>query len=117
MTVGSYQNSRIGKAFQVCVDYESDIDNKNESSDIKLFESSMSVTSEPKTDCLETKVQKVECDTSPFFFAFYKHHPCHIVIDTGATSSVVSQAFVKHSGIDKRLYIQLAQPTSPIYQY
>ena len=98
--LSKFEKMEIAKAFQVTVDYESDRDDDNESSDIKLFESSMSVTSEPKIDCLETKIQKVECDTSPFFFAFYKHHPCHIVIETGVTSSVVSQAFVKRSGID-----------------
>ena len=33
-------------------------------------------------------VQKLECDATPFFFAFYKHHPCHVVINTGATPSL-----------------------------
>ena len=69
----------------------------------------MSITSESKIDCLDTKVQKVECDTSPFFFAFYKHHPCHIVTDTGATSSIVSQAFVKRSGIDIKKTVHSAR--------
>ena len=44
-------------------------------------------------------VQKVECDASPFFFVFCKHHPCHLAIDTGAASSIVSQSFVNRSGI------------------
>ena len=41
----------------------------------------------------ELKVQKVQCDSSPHFYAFYQHHPAHIVIDTGATSSLISRSF------------------------
>ena len=33
--------------------------------------------------------QQAQCDTSPFLFALYKHHTCKIVIDSGATSSLV----------------------------
>jgi len=36
-------------------------------------------TQEPAT------AQRVQCHSSPYFFAFYKHKPCKIVIDTGAT--------------------------------
>jgi len=54
-------------------------------------------TQEPAT------AQRVQCHSSPYFFAFYKHKPCKIVIDTGATSSIVSQAFVQRAGITLRL--------------
>ena len=47
----------------------------------------------------ESTVQKIQCDSSPYFHAFYQHHPAHIVIDTGATSSLISRSFVKRSGI------------------
>ena len=43
--------------------------------------------------------QRVRCDISPFFFAFYKHHTCKIVIDTGATSSLISHSFAKKIGL------------------
>ena len=43
--------------------------------------------------------QRVQCNSSPFFYAFYKHFNCKIVIDTGATSSLVSENFVKRTGI------------------
>lgn len=42
---------------------------------------------------------RVQCNSSPFFYAFYKHMACKIVIDTGATSSLVSEDFVKRAGI------------------
>ena len=46
--------------------------------------------------------QRVQCHTSPYFFAFYKDKSCKIVIDTGATSSIISRAFVQRAGIKIR---------------
>ena len=43
--------------------------------------------------------QRVQCNSSPLFYAFYKHMNCCIVIDTGATSSLISEEFVKRAGI------------------
>ena len=44
-------------------------------------------------------IGKVQVDGSPYFYAFYKSHPVHLVVDTGATSSVVSATFLKRAGI------------------
>ena len=44
-------------------------------------------------------VNRVQCSTSPYFHAFYKHHPCKLLVDTGATSSLVSKTFLKAAGI------------------
>ena len=41
----------------------------------------------------EPTVQKVQCDSLPYFHAFYQHQPAHIVIDT-ATSSLISRSFI-----------------------
>ena len=46
--------------------------------------------------------QQVLCDTSPFSFAFDKHHACKIVIDSGATSSLIQKSFIKAAGILER---------------
>ena len=47
-----------------------------------------------------SSIKKVEWDVSPFFYAFYQHHPCHIVVDTGgATSSIISCSFIHSAGI------------------
>ena len=43
--------------------------------------------------------RRVSSKPSPFICAFYKHIPCKILIDAGATSSMVSLHFVKRSGI------------------
>ena len=44
-------------------------------------------------------VKRVDCAVSPFFYAFYQHHPVHITIDSGATSSMISKSFVARTGI------------------
>ena len=44
-------------------------------------------------------VQRVQCSASPTFYAFYGHHPCKCIIDTGETSSLISSAFLKSAGI------------------
>ena len=53
--------------------------------------------------------QQVQCGTSPFFFAFYKHHTCKIVIDSGSTSSLVSKSFKKAVGFLERLTLHAAR--------
>ena len=54
-------------------------------------------------------IQKVQCGIPPFFYAFFKHHPCHIIIDSGATSSLVSNSFVKKVGIEIHSTFQSAR--------
>ena len=44
-------------------------------------------------------IKKVQCGVSLFFYAFYKHCPCHIIVDSGATSSLVSRSFLNQGGI------------------
>ena len=44
-------------------------------------------------------VLRVQSCSSPYFYAFYQHHPCKLLIDTGATLSLVSKAFIKLAGI------------------
>ena len=44
-----------------------------------------------------------------FSNAFYNHHPCHVVIYTGATSSAISRSFLKAAGITPRSVLHSAQ--------
>ena len=37
--------------------------------------------------------------SSPFFYAFYKHHIVKILIDSGATSSLISNKFAQRVGL------------------
>ena len=53
---------------------------------------------DPSVNSPDAVIQKVECDTSPFFYAFYEHHTCHIVLDSGAMSSVVFRRFLQAVG-------------------
>ena len=38
---------------------------------------------EKATVAKSADVKQVECDISPFFYAFYDHHHVHIVVDSG----------------------------------
>ena len=44
-------------------------------------------------------VPRVEAMKSPNFICYYKNFPCKVTIDTGATSNIVSLAFVQSSGM------------------
>ena len=43
------------------------------------------------------------------FYAFYNHHPCRIVLDTGATSSVISRSFLRTIGISPHVTLHSAR--------
>ena len=45
-------------------------------------------------------VRRVRTDVSPFFYAFYKHHTVKILVDTGATSSLVANSFARKVGLN-----------------
>ena len=45
-------------------------------------------------------IGKVDIDVSPYFFAFHNSHTVHVVVDSGAQSSLVSSAFLRRAGID-----------------
>ena len=44
-------------------------------------------------------VQRVQTAVSPFFYAFYQHHVVKILVDSGATSSLVSTSFAIRVGL------------------
>ena len=48
------------------------------------------------------QVKRVQRKSSPSFYAHYKHLPCHVVIDSGAESSLVSRNFIKLAGITNK---------------
>ena len=88
--LSKFDKLELSKTFQVNV-----ADDDDESAPLTGEEN----TSE---DIYMCDVQKVQCDRSPFFYAFYQHIPCHVVVDTGAMSSLVSRSFVKQAGMNVR---------------
>ena len=47
-------------------------------------------------------VRKVQSNISPYFYAFYNQHSVHVVVDTGATSSLISKSFLRRIGISEK---------------
>ena len=86
--LSKFDKLQIAKAFQVDVDDELIPDSDNDqASPIQHI------------DSIASDVHKVQCDVSPYFYAFYRHRPIHIVLDTGATSSLISKSFASAAGI------------------
>ena len=45
-------------------------------------------------------VRRVQTAISPFFYAFYQHHIVKILVDTGATSSLINTSFARRVGLN-----------------
>ncbi len=93
-----FEKMELAKALQVtvdgdCVDCEVVDLSREENSDASPI-SQVTASSQQLTS-----VRKVQCDPSPFFYAFHHHNICHVVVDSGATSSMVSRAFLILAGI------------------
>lgn len=100
--LSKFEKLEIAKALQVTVDdFDDDLDTTDESHVNQVTNVNEGVPA--------ATIQKVECDSSPFFYAFYHHHPCHVVVDTGATSSIVSRSFLQSVGITPRSTLHSAR--------
>ena len=90
--ISKFDKLQIAKALRV------DLDDDKEKIPFGLEEDgilSLAVSNENST------IQKVQSNISPYLYTFYKHRPCHVVIDTDA-ASLVSKAFLKQCGIPMR---------------
>ena len=102
--ISKFERLEIVDAFQVNVDeYDESLAHEEEINSV----SGHMVT--PKELQVEPVLLKVQCNVSPFFYAFYNHHVVKIVIDTGATSSLVSSTFVKRAKLILKPTIQAAR--------
>ena len=88
----------MARTLQVSVDHNDDEDNQVGDEDHCDDDSALQcvVASASHTTA---QVRRVKTSSSPFFFAFYRHHTLKVLIDTGATSTVVSYSFVRRVGI------------------
>ena len=101
--ITKFDKMEIAKALAVEVDPEEDFpDDLPDQSNVKACTLIPVIDQRPQEISV---AQRVQSNTSPFFYAFLKHHTCRIVIDTGATSSLVSSDFIARTGIK-------LQPTS-----
>ena len=82
--LSKFEKLKIAKALQIYVD---------EVEDTKCLVQDDPVVSENISS--NPSVSKVQCATSPFFYAFCNHHSCYVVIDTGATLLVILQSILR----------------------
>ena len=94
--LSKFEKAEAARALQITLD-----DEVNEIEDCQDISAVLTETLNLETTNTDTSVdvRKVESSVSPYFYAFYEHHPCKIIVDTGATSSVVSQSFLRRIGI------------------
>ena len=93
---------QMAKAMQVCVSNEDEGCNECEEDDLRFVDddspNALAPTRQPSVT-FSTEVRRVRSSVSPYFFAFIEHHTVKVVVDTGATSTLVSAAFVRKVGI------------------
>ena len=93
-----FDKLEITRALRVDVDADEDFQvpsdsPEGEDSEIQTVSADVAVAGVAVT-------RRVSTRASPFICTFYKHYHCKIVIDTGATSSMVSLHFVKRVGLE-----------------
>ena len=93
-----HERGELARALQVTVEEDSEADDEDFSVEAKQVSSQSNPPSSTRVIC-STSVQKVQCSISPYFYAFYQYTVCHIVVDTGATSSMISRAFLVRANI------------------
>ena len=50
-------------------------------------------------DAGQASTRRVQVHKSPYFNAFYKHHPIRITVDSGAETNMIRESFVKQIGV------------------
>ena len=90
-SLSKFDRSKLIKALQVQVEDEdsclSDVNN------LSIEDQETALDENPATCSRVLSMQ------SPYFYCYYKSSPCKVIIDSGATSSVVTLAFVRMNNI------------------
>ena len=73
-------------------DNNSDSEDDNSSSHLEFTDD------EPKTQRIIASSRRVSTKQSPFFRAFYKHHPLQLILDTGAEVSMMRASTAQYIG-------------------
>ena len=100
--ISKFERMQLSRALQVSVEdtdddvYAGAMHETAEEGDI------LTVSSVNPSDSTTSVARRVATHASPVINTFYKHYTCKIVIDSGATSSMVSLHFVKRVGLTIR---------------
>ena len=91
--ISKFEKMEIASAFRVDVD---DTDLVDHPAVVEEDDSSSDVVNSVTT---VSAVCRVETAVSPFFFAFYEHYTVRILVDSGATSNLISATFALRVGL------------------
>ena len=105
--------SKYARALQISVASDDEHDDGDDSHDDNVvhmvsFEPSDDNVVDTSADAIvqsvhnDASVRRVSSGPSPYIFTFYNHHTCKMIIDTGATSSMVSASFVQRTQLEVR---------------
>ena len=103
--ISKFDKLEMSRTLQVTVDDADDDvlaainDCHEEDGEILTVSSVHSSSISESNDATVVITRRVATHASPFICTFYKHYSCKIVIDTGATSSMVSLHFVQRVGL------------------
>ena len=103
--LSKFDKLEISRTLQVTVDdMDDDLlaathDSHDDDGDILTVSTVQPSPSSELSDTTVVVTRRVATLASPFICTFYKHFSCKIVIDTGATSSMVSLHFVQRVGL------------------
>ena len=99
--ISKHDKVEAAKALQVSLD-----EDENPVEDISLVTEGVELVDSEKTpepEILNGNIaailRKVASAVSPYFYAFFQHFPCKVIVDTGATSSVISVSFLRKIGL------------------
>ena len=93
------------QALQVSIDdgdENRDEDNEEYSDQFARCTLTEPTTTAPSVVPETLSIRRVESSCSPYFYAYYQHHTVKVLIDTGATSTLISSSFVSRMGIQLR---------------
>ena len=109
--VSKFEKLQLSKALRVetddvvseMIDEEDDVGNEYSVEYVQTIRSEQRdehvIVPDGNAELTDASINRVDIEPSPFFYGFYNHLPIHVVVDSGATSTLVSKSFVDRAGI------------------
>ena len=94
--ISKFDKIKIAKAFHVEVDHDH-LEEEDEFDFVSYQDVHATESNSDNSKSESSVIKQVQSCIYPYFYAFYQHHPCKIVVDSGATSSLENYENCKHS--------------------